>query len=177
MKTSRIIKLLAGLTAAVALSSCGGGGGGGGGGGDGGGGTTDKGASYHPGSNDPNSQSDDFSQLLKGRHMVLYKGTSTFVFDFGYNGSNTVEETGHDSQPQRGTVEYPYTYNPTGETTATARFVIRNAEEQWEGEKPGSVTMEVNFTFQDPYSATCTIRDSSKGTVQGATANFSLLPK
>lgn len=151
MKTSRIIKLLAGITVATALCSCGGGGGGGGGGG-----TTDKGWSYHPGSNDPASQAKDENQLLQGRTLSL-QGSTAYTFRFEEGGECTVTRTLNGCNL---TGRLTYTYTPSGAKAATARFTI-TYDEEWVDMGEERETLNATFTFASATQASCELRVNS----------------
>ena len=147
MKTSRIIKLLAGITVTAVLCSCGGGGGGGGGG------TTDKGWSYHPGSNDPKTQAEDENQLLQGRTLFL-QGSTAYTFRFEENGVCSVTRTlnGRDLAGR-----LTYTYTPSAATAATARFTI-TYDEEWVDIAGETETLNATFNFGSVNQASCNLR-------------------
>lgn len=147
MKTSRVIRLLAGITTAAALCSCGGGGGGGGGGG-----TTDKGWSYHPGSTDPKTQDKDMTRLLRGRTLFL-QGDTSYTFRFEDSGECTVRRTLRGST-QTGTLTY--TYTPNGEKSASAEFLI-TYDEAWV-DIDGTDKLNATFIFASATQASCELR-------------------
>lgn len=145
MKTSRIIKLLAGITVAAALCSCGGGGGGGG--------SSDPGWSYHPGSNDPKTQAEDENQLLQGRTLSL-QGNTVYTFRFGESGVSTVERTLNGATLTR---RLTYNYNPTSAKAATACFRI-TYDEEWVDIAGEAETLDATFTFTSATHASCNLR-------------------
>ena len=149
MQTSRIIKLLAGITVATALCSCGGGGGGGGG-------SSDPGWSYHPGSTDPTTQAEDKSQLLQGRTLTLQGGT-TYTFRFDEGGECMVTRTLNGSNL---TGRLTYTYTPSGAKAATARFSI-TYDEEWVDLGGETETLNATFTFASATEASCELRVNS----------------
>lgn len=122
-------------------------------GGGGGGGSSDKGWSYHPGSTDPKTESDEPDKPLKGRHLVLENGETTLTFRFEYDGSCTMTQTGRTATT--GTMDF-YTYKPDSAKQASATFRINNEKEEWEGDGPGSITLKITFAFHDACTASCT---------------------
>ena len=170
MKTSRIIKLLAGITVAATLCACGGGGGGGGGGSSSGG-STDKNWSYHPGSDDPKSQSD--GMLLKGRHLELRNGSTSIVFDFSAaDGSCSGVSTTRDGARAFTIAPASIIYRPTSSDKADAVFELSYTQEAWDGEGITPDTLNVHFDFHNAGYATCTIENADLGAEQSAEAFF-----
>lgn len=149
MKTSHIIKLLAGITIATTLCACGGGGGGGGGG------STDPGWNRHPGSTDPKTESDDPNQLLKGRTLELQGAETSYSFTFDMSGNCTVTRT-NNSSPVAGTLTYTYTPLKGGRS-ANAVFSITYGEE-WEGLTDETETLSAVFTFSSATKASCSLK-------------------
>lgn len=176
MNASRIIKLLAGLAVSATLCACGGGGGGGGGGvssnGGGSAAVTDQGISYHPGSTDPATQSDDPNHLLKGRQVKLESGDTAYEMEFDRNGGVQVTRT-TGGAPLGGTMS-AYTYQPTSATTARAEFRI-TYNPAWEGSEGESETLVAVFSYASATSAACELQIGSVPVGQ-VPATVQLLP-
>ena len=153
MKTSHIIKLLAGITIATTLCACGGGGGGGGGG------SSDPGWNRHPGSTDPKTESDDPNQLLKGRSLELQGAETSYSFTFDESGTCSVTRTNNGS-PVQGTLTYTYEAL-TGGKSANAVFTITYGEE-WEGLQGERETLSAEFTFGSATQASCSLKVNNK---------------
>ena len=169
MKTSHIIKLLAGITIATTLCACGGGGGGGGG-------SSDPGWNRHPGSTDPKTESDDPDQLLKGRSLELYvqgAETTRYSFVFDASGVCTVTRNNNNDIPVEGTLTYTYEAL-TGGKKSNAVFTITYGEE-WEGLQGERETLSAEFTFFDsPTQASCSLKVNNKP-VGEVSATFEML--
>lgn len=134
---------LAAPSAALTLSACGGGGGG----------DTDKGWSYHPGSTDPKTQSDDPNQLLKGR-IVSFQGETAYTFRFEGTGECLVTRTLNGNTL---TGRLSYNYNPTSAQSANAEFRI-TYDEEWVDIAGETETLNATFNFGSVNQASCNLR-------------------